>query len=127
MASKIEAKTKDGKSFFIEIEADEAAPASASGSTRRSSGMGEGTGMGAPDRVLKKTDTMFSKAVEIIKSVSQDVSSGLLESNPRPSEVELSLDLGFDAGGDVWILRGSAKASMRLSLKWNLPAPEKDE
>lgn len=138
----IQARTRSGKSFYIEVESrssgalepaghDPAAdPPDAPGPDSEVSRSGDVTRSGDSDlfqggdaqgssRVLR-TD-LFVKAVDVLRDVSQEVTNGLLASDPRPSKVQLSLDLGFDAGGNVWILKGGARATMRLMLEWALP------
>ena len=126
---KIQSQTKGGQTFFIQVDDDDAEAAAASGPAGDSSGQitrgGDNDSGLRPKGVAQgegvlRTD-LFAKAVTVIQDLSQDVSNSLLEINPKPSEVQLSLALGFDAGGSVWILKGSAKATMTLALKWKLP------
>ena len=131
---KIQARTQSGKSFYIEVEAQSGpAPAQAPDSagaepdgddeevTRGDGGLFHG-GQAQGSRVLR-TD-LFVKAVDVLREISEDVTTGLLDSNPRPSKVQLGLDLGFDAGGNVWILKGGARATMRLTLEWAMPGDD---
>ncbi|MCG8417582.1 MAG: hypothetical protein MJE77_06510 [Proteobacteria bacterium] len=118
----IEVVTSDGERFFVQVdESAEPEPQVRRGAARSTTPPIRGLERAekAADRVLQSE--LFARAAVVIKEVSQDVTSGLLETNPRPSEVQLSLDLGFDAGGNVWIFKGGARASMRLTLKWDLP------
>jgi hypothetical protein len=64
---------------------------------------------------------MFAKAVDVIQSVTQEVTEGLLRTEPRPSEVEMTVNIGFDASGNVWIFKGSTKANVQLLVRWKLP------
>lgn len=107
-------KTASGETFFVEVDADAqpSAPADPNLSHRGGNAMG---------RALDLEPTMFSKAVGVIQGVSQEVSNGLLRTEPRPSEVEMTLNIGFDAGGNVWIFKGSTSASLKLVLRWKLP------
>lgn len=113
-------KTRSGQMFFVQVDA-EAKPAFTGDAevvdpNRLPQGGGEmGSGHGLLDA------TLFSRAVEVIKDVSEDVTAGLMSSNPRPSEVELSLNLGFDASGNVWIFKSGASANLKLVLKWRMP------
>ena len=127
---KITAQTQNGVSFFIAgrrgrrqrcgLDRPERRPPRTRARGKEAALLGgSGNAMGGDADVPGAS--LFSKAVDVIKGVSEDVSSGLLQSDPRPSEVELSLNLGFDAGGSVWILKGNTKASLQLKLKWSLP------
>lgn len=117
---RVPVKTHAGTTFFVEVDAAAPDAPSAPGLPDASDApelAPDGAAMGAP-----RIDTaLFARAVEVVQSVSQDLSEGLLATEPRPSSVELALDLGFDAQGNVWIFRGGAKASLKLTLRWNLP------
>jgi Trypsin-co-occurring domain 1 len=106
-------KTKSGTTFLVEVE-ESAAPG-----TRGAVDPGvdpAGRAMGG-----KLEPTLFTKAVEVIQSVTQEVTEGLLGTKPRPSEVEMTVNIGFDAGGNVWIFKGSTKAALQLVVRWKLP------
>lgn len=113
-------KTQSGQMFFVQVDA-EARPSSDSAVGGGDANLGPqgGGAMGRGDEVLDAT--LFSKAVAVIQGVSQDVTAGLMATDPRPSEVELSLNLGFDASGNVWIFKGGASANLKLVLRWKLP------
>ncbi len=68
--------------------------------------------------------TMFNKAVAVIQNVAEEVSAGLLSVDPSPSEVELSVNIGFDARGNVWLFRAGTNASLKMVLRWKLPPPQ---
>jgi hypothetical protein len=107
-------KTKSGTTFLVEVEE------SASPGTRAvvDPGVGPtGRAMGAG----KLEPTLFTRAVEVIQSVTQEVTEGLLATKPRPNEVEMTVNIGFDAGGNVWIFKGSTKAALQLVVRWKLP------
>jgi hypothetical protein len=103
-------KTKSGATFLVEVEE------SATGTRAMDLGL-EPTGraMGA-----KVEPTMFSKAIEVVQSVTEEVAEGLMKTEPRPSEVEMTVNIGFDAGGNVWIFKGSTKAALQLLVRWKL-------
>jgi len=106
-------KTKSGTTFLVEVE--ESAPPGTRGGVDASVGP-TGRAMGA--RNLEPT--MFAKAVDVIQSVTQEVTEGLLDTKPRPSEVEMTVNIGFDASGNVWIFKGGAKATLQLVVRWKL-------
>ncbi|GAB4558286.1 MAG: hypothetical protein Tsb0020_03140 [Haliangiales bacterium] len=68
--------------------------------------------------------TMFNKAVAVIQNVAEEVSEGLLSVDPSPSEVELSVNIGFDAHGNVWLFRAGTNASLKMVLRWKLAPPQ---
>lgn len=105
-------KTKSGETFFVEVDAGAQPRAPADPNLVHRGG----SAMGGPDL----EPTMFSKAVGVIQSVCQEVSDGLLHTEPRPSEVEMTVNIGFDVGGNVWIFKGSTSASLKLVLRWKL-------
>ena len=107
-------KTRSGETFYVQVD-EEAQP----GPVGDANVMPEGHAMGLGGAVLDTS--LFSRAVGVIREVSEEVTEGLMSTHPRPSEVELSLNLGFDASGNVWIFKGGASASLRLVLKWRLP------
>ncbi|WP_428265018.1 CU044_2847 family protein [Haliangium sp.] len=111
----VEVKTKSGQTFFVETEAVSAPARGPSGDAVL---LPDGQAMGVGDDLHP---TMFDKAVGILQSVAQDVSDGLEGIDPRPTEVEMSVDIGFDASGNVWIFKGGTKASLRLVLRWKQP------
>jgi hypothetical protein len=125
---RVPVQTQGGQQFFVEVTsaANSGASVEPAGDLGHDLGhdpnLGPATDVGAQgaaDRVLNPT--LFSKAVDVIRAVSHDVTSGLLDTNPRPSEVEIALGLGFDAGGNVWIFKGGAQANLKLVLRWKLP------
>jgi hypothetical protein len=106
-------KTKSGTTFLVEVEE------SASPGTRAVVDPGVGpAGRAMGSRHLEPT--LFTKAVEVIQSVTQDVTEGLLGTKPRPSEVEMTVNIGFDASGNVWIFKGGTKATLQLVVRWKL-------
>lgn len=107
-------KTRSGTRFLVEVE--ESAPPAAGSLVDTNLGP-TGHAMGARD----VEPTMFTKAVDVIQSVTQEVTEALLATEPRPSEVELSVNIGFDASGNVWIFKGGTKASLALVVRWKLP------
>lgn len=107
-------KTRSGTTFLVEVE-DSAQPAA--GSLVDTNLGPTGHAMGA----RSVEPTMFTKAVDVIQSVTQEVTEALLATEPRPSEVEMTVNIGFDAGGNVWIFKGSTKASLALVVRWKLP------
>lgn len=107
-------KTRSGQTIYVQVD-EEARPGPAGDDNL----VPEGHGMGLGDAVLDTS--LFSRAVDVVRDVSEEVTAGLMSTHPRPSEVELSLNLGFDASGNVWIFKGGASASLRLMLKWRLP------
>ncbi len=121
MSNSVEVTTSNGQLFFVEIDEGEVESADgqqgADGDLARELGM-KGKAMGSVDKVLKKTT--FSKAVDVIQSLAEEVSNGLLAAEPRPNEVELGLNLSFGAGGNVWLLKGSANANLKVLLKWKM-------
>jgi len=112
-------KTATDQLFFVEVEGVGVGSPSILPADFDASLVPDGGAMGAADKVLDPT--LFSRAVEVIQGLSQEVTAGLLRTDPRPSEVEMSLSLGFDASGNVWLLKGGAKANFELTLKWKLP------
>jgi hypothetical protein len=107
-------KTRSGATFLVEVE-ERTTPAT---STLVDTNLGPaGQAMGARN----VEPTMFAKAVDVIQSVSQEVTEALLATEPRPSEVEMTVNIGFDAGGNVWIFKAEAKASLGLVMRWKLP------
>lgn len=104
-------KTKSGRFFLVETE-ESAAPA-----TRPGADAGlvpEGHAMGARD----VEPALFAKAVDVIQSVTEEVAEGLLGVEPRPSEIEMTVNVGFDASGNVWIFKGGTKATLQLVVRW---------
>lgn len=114
-------KLKDGPLFFVEVE--ESRVMTPSQAVDRALGPQGGNDLGSHDLAERVLDpSLFGKAVDVVKHVSQEMTSGLLRDNPAPPhEVELSLSLGFDAGGNVFLFKGGANASLQLTLKWKLP------
>lgn len=106
-------KTKSGATFLVEVE-ERTAPAP--GALVDANLGPAGQAMGARDI----EPTMFARAVDVIQSVSQEVTEALLATEPKPSEVEMTVNIGFDAGGNVWIFKGSTKASLALVVRWKL-------
>jgi len=123
LSTKIPVETAGGTRFYVQVEAEEGPGGALDGGEGVDASLmprGSDTrAMGPADKVLQTS--MFRKAVTVIQDISQEVASSLEQTRPAPSEVQLSLDLGFDAGGNVWLLKGSARASLRLVLKWNMP------
>lgn len=105
-------KTKSGATFLVEVE--ESTPA---GTRAVDGSLGPaGRAMGEPG----VKPAMFAKAVEVIQSVTEEVAEGLLSTKPRPSEVEMTVNIGFDASGNVWIFKGSTKAALQLLVRWKM-------
>ncbi|MEM9488518.1 MAG: CU044_2847 family protein [Myxococcota bacterium] len=149
MSSKIPktlaAATRTGRTFFIEVE--QLAPAAVPDATLPGVSAGSGGAVddssptvdyksirsrgddaiqprGKPmegSEFLGERTELFRGAVDVIKDISESVTDGLLNAENRPSEVSLTLDVGFDAGGNVWLFKAGARANMRLQLKWRLP------
>jgi hypothetical protein len=107
-------KTKSGATFLVEVE--ENAPPATRSSADPNRGPAGGGAMGKRDL----EPTLFTKAVEVIQSVTQEVTDGLLATEPRPNEVEMSVNIGFDASGNVWIFKGGTKAALQLVVRWKL-------
>jgi hypothetical protein len=105
-------KTRSGATFLVEVEES----ASAGARTVDTGVEPMGYAMGA--RQIEPT--MFAKAVDVIQSVTQEVTEGLLRTEPRPSEVEMTVNIGFDASGNVWIFKGGTKANVQLLVRWKL-------
>ena len=107
-------KTKSGATFLVEVEDS----ASTTPGALVDVNLGpSGQAMGA----RSVEPTMFSRAVDVIQSVSQEVTEALLATEPRPSEVEMTVNIGFDASGNVWIFKGGTKASLALVVRWKMP------
>lgn len=106
-------KTRSGATFFVEVEESTRAPGSLVDTNLGPGGQAMG--------VRSVEPTMFSRAVDVIQSVSQEVTEALLATEPRPSEVEMTVNIGFDASGNVWIFKGGTKASLELVVRWKLP------
>lgn len=104
-------KTKSGATFLVEVEESATGPRAVDFDLSP-----EGRAMGAG----KVEPTMFSKAIEVVQSVTEEVAEGLMQTEPRPSEVEMTVNIGFDAGGNVWIFKGSTKAALQLLVRWKL-------
>ncbi len=116
MSTQIPVETASGEVFYVQAEI-EGPVASAGGDD---SLIPKGAAMkGAADRVLKRT--VFSKAVGVIRGLTQDVSAGLMAADPRPDQVELEFSLGLGASGSVMIFKGDAQASFKLKLTWKAP------
>lgn len=105
-------KTRSGATFLVEVEE------SASQDARVVDASVEPMGYAMGARQVEPT--MFAKAVEVIQSVTQEVTEGLLRTEPRPNEVEMTVNIGFDASGNVWIFKGGTKASVQLLVRWKL-------
>jgi hypothetical protein len=106
-------KTKSGETFLVEVEESTSSGTRAADAGVNPAGSAMGTRHVEP--------TMFSKAVDVIQSVTQEVAEGLLSTKPRPSEVEMTVNIGFDASGNVWIFKGGTKAALQLQVRWKLP------
>lgn len=121
MSKNVPVRTSNGELFFVQVDEEPATP-SVSQDDRALLGADpltpRGMAMGSGESVLK--EELFTKAVKVIRGVASELTDGLQKANPKPSEVELSLNLGFDAGGNVWLFKGGANAALRLTLKWRL-------
>ncbi len=139
MKNNIPVTTEAGAAFFVEVDAQPTADAtgaslpsaSVSEDTERTLGGsndsdlrpkgGHMEGVSKKDAAAIPGATAFSSAVRVVKSVSEEITEGLMDTGRPPAEVELSLNLGFDASGNVWIFKGGTRASFRLVLKWKVP------
>ena len=133
MSTQIQVKTASGAVFYVEAEPGSPAPASpAQASAVNADGLDEdqreflegkergAMGAKAASKVLE--ETVFSKAVGVIRGLVEDVSEGLMAANPRPSQVELEFSLGMGASGSVMIFKGNANAAFKLKLTWKMPS-----
>lgn len=130
MSTQIPVETASGEVFYVQVEAEQPIGADTDdGHAMRGSANAfrgdagvypEGEKMGGPaSKVLKPT--VFSKAVGVIRGLTQDVSNGLMAAHPRPDQVELEFSLGLGASGNVMIFKGDANASFKLKLTWKMP------
>lgn len=122
MSNQIPVRTSNGEVVFVEIDTTTAGGAvihdSDAGALEdlRPKGVAQGS---AADRVLQ--ETVFSKAVGVIRGLVEDVSHGLMAAEPKPSQVDLELSMGLGASGNVVIFKGDANATFKLKLTWKAP------
>ena len=122
MSNQILVHTGNGEVVYVEIDTTtpsaQALRGPAEGDpTLRPKGVAQGS---AADRVLQ--ETVFSKAVGVIRGLVEDVGHGLMTAEPRPAQVELELSMGLGASGNVIIFKGDANATFKLKLTWTAPS-----
>jgi hypothetical protein len=67
----------------------------------------------------------FREAAEVVEGIAEELTERLSRDKKRArlSELGLEVQVGFDAKGNVFIASGSASASLKLSLKWEIDRP----
>lgn len=116
-------KLKNGKIFHVEVAAQPVAPAQLVAPALDPDIFTGGPAAGVSATASDMAEEHFGEAVGIVEGIALEVSERLVreDSTHRLSEVELELELGFDATGKVLIFaEASASASLKLKLTWAL-------
>ncbi len=116
-------KLKNGATLHVEAEG---APEAVAAFTARADAdlRPRGGAMSPPKSPAAIAETQFSDAVRVVAGVADEVTEGLVkkdDTSRRLSEIGLEIQLGFDAEGNVYFVKGKASAVLKLNLKWTIP------
>lgn len=70
------------------------------------------------DLVVRKADQQIRRALDAIGSLAALVQQSVQGKCPGASEISFEFSVGFSAEGDLYVLRGSAEASAKVTVKW---------
>jgi hypothetical protein len=104
MKQLIELTLSEGRSIFVEAEAD-------GGPFRELSG-------GKEERVQKAFDTVS----QTLRAVAENIETQLDGLKQKPSKVVVEINAAIKAGGNLFIVNGGAEGGIKLTLTWE---PEK--
>ncbi|MEQ9075880.1 MAG: CU044_2847 family protein [Sandaracinaceae bacterium] len=96
-----------GDEVRLEGEADDLAPA--------------GLGAGAADRAVGAVKKSASEVAQTIQALTSELVRPIVEAQAsplRPSKLALELGLDVGASGNVWVVKGSAKATIKVIAEW---------
>ncbi|MDJ0697663.1 CU044_2847 family protein [Mastigocoleus sp. MO_188.B34] len=103
----LELKTEDNSTILVAVEVLET-------NVGRVSAPGE--------TPIKKLDQSFSIVKDLIVRASRPLTKAFqqLHEETRATDAEVELGINFTSKGSVYLVEASGKASLKVTLKWNL-------
>jgi hypothetical protein len=70
------------------------------------------------EKTTELTEEKLKKLCGIIPRLTATVFEGIQSSAKKPTELDIEFSVGMTVDGNIVVVKGSANASMKITLKW---------